>query len=84
MLSSLVGCQSMGAMRSSNLDEWPSFHLRKTVQRMAIPPTEAATAMSMVVTVLLGFVAAAPLGAVVPVSAAPTSTELVCVTVDFA
>lgn len=52
--SSAVGCcQSMGRRRSSNFLELESFHLRKTVQRMAIPPTDAATTMSAVRMVLL-------------------------------
>ena len=43
-LSSFIGCQSMGCMRSSKLDEGRSFHLRKRVQARKIPPIEAATA----------------------------------------
>jgi len=83
MPSSFVGCQSIGAIRSLNLDEWPSFHLRKIVQRMATPPTEAATTMSTVVMVLFAFgTTAPPAGAGVLVSAAP-KTELVLVTVDL-
>jgi hypothetical protein len=58
MPSSFVGCQSIGAMRSSNFFEAPSFHLRKTVQRMATPPTDAATTMSTVVIVLFFWAAA--------------------------
>ena len=42
--SAPVGCQSMGCMRSSKLDEGRSFHLRKRVQARKIPPIEAATA----------------------------------------
>jgi hypothetical protein len=81
--SSFVGCQSIGAMRSSNLDEWPSFHLRKTVQRMAIPPTLAATTMRTVVTITLGLLAA-PWGVGGEVDAAPTTARVaVFVTVDL-
>jgi len=38
----------MGLRRRSNSLELESFHLRKIVQRIAIPPTEAATAMRAV------------------------------------
>lgn len=52
--SSAVGCcQSMGRRRSSNFLELESFHLRKTVQRMAMPPIDAAMTMSTVTIVLL-------------------------------
>ena len=52
--SSAVGCcQSMGRRRSSNFLELESFHLRKRVQRIATPPTDAATAISAVAMVLL-------------------------------
>jgi len=55
--SPLVGCQSvMGLRRRSNSLELESFHLRKIVQRIAIPPTEAATAMRTVKVVDLVFV----------------------------
>ena len=54
--SGFVGCQSMGWRRASNLDERPSFHLRKTVQRMATPPTTDATTMSTVNHAVLAFV----------------------------
>jgi hypothetical protein len=84
MPSSLVGCQSIGAIRSSNLDEWPSFHLRKTVQRMARPPTEAATTMSTVVIVLFFPTEVSDCGAgTLLVPAASATTEFVLVTVDF-
>jgi len=82
--SSFVGCQSIGAMRSSNLDEWPSFHLRKTVQRMATPPIEAARTIKIVVTVVLVLVAAACWGVGGEVDAAPTTDRVaVFVTVDL-
>lgn len=62
----------MGAIRSLNLDEWPSFHLRKIVQRINKPPTEAATTMRTVVIVVL-VLAAAEVGAAELVAcAAPT------------
>jgi len=84
MPSSAVGCQSIGAMRSSNLDEWASFHLRKMVQRMTIPPTEAATTISMVVIILFFVdVASCCLGGEVLVSAASARTDFVFVMVDF-
>jgi len=60
-----------------NLDEWPSFHLRKIVQRIARPPTEAATTMITVVTVVLVFVAAAAEGETELVGAAAARTEAV-------
>jgi len=53
--SGLVGCQSMGWSRSSNLAERPSFHLRKIVQRITTAPTEAAAATSTVSVVLFDF-----------------------------
>jgi len=83
MPSSFVGCQSIGAIRSLNLDDWPSFHLRKIVQRIARPPTEAATTMITVVTVLLVCVAAAEAGETELVAAAAATTEAVWVTVDL-
>jgi len=56
---SLVGCQSvMGLRRRSNSLELESFHLRKIVQRIVIPPTEAAIAMRTVTVVVLVLVAA--------------------------
>lgn len=82
MLSSFVGCQSMGAIRSLNLAEWPSFHLRKMVQRMAIPATEAATTMSTVVIVLFFEVADKFCAATLGDAAALAGTEAVCVMVD--
>ena len=45
----------MGLRRRSNSLELESFHLRKIVQRIAIPPTEAATAMRTVTVVDLVF-----------------------------
>jgi hypothetical protein len=49
-VSSLVGCQSMGCMRSSNEFDFPSFHFRMIVQIMATPPTtDAITIMTVVV-----------------------------------
>jgi hypothetical protein len=49
-VSSLVGCQSMGCMRSSNEFDFPSFHFRMIVQIIATPPTtDAITIMTVVV-----------------------------------
>jgi len=45
----------MGLRRRSNSLELESFHLRKIVQRIAIPPTEAAIAMRAVTVVDLVF-----------------------------
>lgn len=45
----------IGLRRRSNSLELESFHLRKIVQRIAIPPTEAATAMRTVTVVVLVF-----------------------------
>jgi hypothetical protein len=54
--SPLVGCQSvMGLRRRSNSLELESFHLRNIVQRIAIPPTEAAIAMRAVNVLVLVF-----------------------------
>ena len=56
-----VGCQSMGCMRSSKLDEGRSFHLRKIVQIRAPPPMHPAMTASVVIAPLesvLEFVAA--------------------------
>ena len=39
---SLVGCQSMGAMRSSKFLDGRSFHLRKSVHATKMRPTEPA------------------------------------------
>lgn len=47
-LSSLLGCQSMGFKRRSNLAERASFHLRKMVQATITKPTEHATAIRTV------------------------------------
>lgn len=52
----------MGRRRWSNFLELASFHLRKTVQRIAMPPREAATAMRIV--------AVAPLSSLVLAAAA--------------
>ena len=46
----------MGLRRRSNSLELESFHLRKIVQRIAIPPKEAAIAMRAVTVVVLVFV----------------------------
>jgi len=54
--SPLVGCQSvMGLRRRSNSLELESFHLRNIVQRIAIPPREAAIAMRAVTVAVLVF-----------------------------
>jgi hypothetical protein len=45
--------------------ELESFHLRKIVQRIAIPPTEAAIAMRAVTVVVLVFEEAACIGTAV-------------------
>lgn len=57
---SLVGCQSMGCMRSSKCDEGRSFHLRKSVQLTATRPTVEAmtTIMIRVLRVILDALAA--------------------------
>jgi len=49
----------MGLRRSSNFLELESFHLRKMVQRMKTPPTDAAAAIMTVKVVLLVFARAA-------------------------
>jgi hypothetical protein len=72
--------QSMGWRRSSNRLELPSFHLRKTVQRMATPPSEAEMATRMV-TMLLE-VCAAPVG-IWGAEVGPASTSSVTVVVDL-
>lgn len=46
----------MGLRRRSNSLELESFHLRKMVQMMKIPPTEAAIAIRTVNVVLLTWV----------------------------
>jgi hypothetical protein len=72
----------MGWRRSSNLDERPSFHLRKTVQRIATAPTDAATAIRTVSAMLLGFATLDwACGGTVDVSEA--STDSVRVTTGF-
>ena len=44
-----VGCQSMGCMRSSKLEDGRSFHLRKMVQIRAPPPMHPAITASVVI-----------------------------------
>lgn len=61
--SGLVGCQSIGCKRSSNLEERANFHLRKIVQMMAIPAMDEATTMITVRTLPLVEVAPLFLGA---------------------
>jgi len=46
--SEVVGCQSIGRMRSSNWEEVRSFHFLMIVHMIAIPPTLAAMTMSIV------------------------------------
>lgn len=41
----LGGCQSIGCMRSSKLEDLPNFHLRMMVQMMIEPPTLVAMTM---------------------------------------
>lgn len=48
---SIVGCQSIGCMRSSNSADGLNFHLRIMVQMMTAPPMQDATTM-MTVTVV--------------------------------
>ena len=46
--AALLGCQSMGAMRSSKLDDFLNFHLRMMVQPIATAPmTEARTMITV-------------------------------------
>jgi len=49
--SPVVGCQSIGFMRSSNEDDAENFHFLMIVQIMAVPATEAAMTMRMVTVV---------------------------------
>jgi glycerol-3-phosphate O-acyltransferase len=79
--SGLVGCQSIGCNRASNLAERPSFHLRNTVQRIATPPIHDATMISTVNAVLLVFAAA--LTASAEALAEDAVTDAVRVTVGF-
>jgi hypothetical protein len=53
--SDVVGCQSIGRMRSSNWEDVRNFHFLMIVHRMAIPPTDAAmtTSTSTVARVIL-------------------------------
>ena len=70
----------MGLRRRSNSLELESFHLRKIVQRIAIPPTEAAIAMRAVTVVDLVFEAAdCTSGAAVPDAVADIDCVLVIV-----
>ena len=52
-LSEPEGCQSIGVMRLSKSDDGLNFHLRMTVQPMAIAPTHEAMTM-MTVSAALG------------------------------
>jgi hypothetical protein len=47
----VVGCQSIGCIRSSNWDEGLNFHFLMTVQIMATPPTAAAMTIRTVMVV---------------------------------
>lgn len=51
MSSPVVGCQSIGFMRSSNEDDAENFHFLMIVQIMAAPATEAAMTMRIVTVV---------------------------------
>jgi len=46
--SDVVGCQSIGRMRSSNWEDVRNFHFLMIVHKMAIPPTDAAMTMSTI------------------------------------
>jgi len=70
----------MGFRRRSNSLELESFHLRKIVQRIAIPPREAATAMRAVTVAVLVFVAADCIG--IAVSDGVADMDWVLVIVD--
>lgn len=61
-VSSFVGCQSIGCMRSSKEFDGLNFHLRMMVQIMAVPPTTEAMTMRTVVTVfcICAFLAGTP------------------------
>ena len=58
--SAVVGCQSMGAMRSSKSEDGLNFHLRITVQPMATAATQDAITM-ITVRAVFGTDAEAPL-----------------------
>lgn len=75
--SSTVGCQLIGSRRWSNFLELLSFHLRKTVQMIATPPTDAATTMSTVIRVVFPVELRLP-----PLEAEFVSTEFCAVAVD--
>jgi hypothetical protein len=47
----VVGCQSIGCIRSSNWDEGLNFHFLMTVQITATPPTAAAMTIRTVMVV---------------------------------
>ena len=51
MSSPVVGCQSIGFMRSSNEDDAENFHFLMIVQIMAAPATEAAITIRMMIVV---------------------------------
>jgi hypothetical protein len=74
-VSSLVGCQSIGCMRSSNEFDFPSFHFRMIVQIIATPPTTDAITIRTVVVVfcIAAFFCVTSLGT----AEAAASTELV-------
>jgi hypothetical protein len=74
-VSSLVGCQSMGCMRSSKEFDFPSFHFRMIVQIIATPPTTDAITIRTVVVVfcIAAFFCVTSLGT----AEAAASTELV-------
>lgn len=80
LLSSFMGCQSMGCIRSSNFFVRPNFHLRKTVQMIATPPTQAAMMIRMVTAVLFLAVFADACTCWVADASAPVDVA-VCVTV---
>lgn len=46
--SFVLGCQSIGCMRSSKLEDLPNFHLRIMVQIMIEPPMLVATTIRIV------------------------------------
>jgi hypothetical protein len=62
----LVGCQSMGCMRSSNWDEGLNFHFLMIVQMTATPPMhDAMTIRTVSVVFLVVVVALAAVGGAV-------------------
>jgi hypothetical protein len=69
----------MGFIRSSNFLELPSFHLRKIVQRIRIPPMEATMAIKIVTTLLPTLAAPVNSGRTV----AEAWTEVTTVLVDL-